>query len=501
MRCRKCDYQLWNLASRTCPECGDPFAPSGYTFRNGAVEFHCPHCRQTYFGTGDRGQLEPTAFACVGCGRDVTNDEMVLTPADGVVPDSAVEDQLPWLRRRQAGFWKSWWRTALMGAINPIKLARSTPPDAAVGPAWRFASFNHLLVFVTGGSLYILFFALMMGFSLAAGGGGGGLSFGMLLAMIAMLIGVFIAFYVIALVFLAVWIAITHLLLRITGGAPHPMRATAVSILYTSGAYLTNLIPCVNNISWLWWPVTAGITLSRIQGVAMWRGITAALVTPVLTIATFIALYVWFMMWALTIQSTAMSAVVRTADTRVALGRVHAALSAEALGVDAPPVHALSLLASDWMDASAVVHPATLTSTHDIPAGDSDLADFLALSQSEQAELAAAAAGDLPDDVIAHRLGDLVLTYHGIDLRSDQKLWTAIISPDPDANPGSEGIDGVITVLSASGQTETIDVGDFPERLAEQNERRAKSGLAPLPHPYDVRHALPAAARSIAPPP
>lgn len=27
MRCKRCDYPLWNLRDRKCPECGKPFAP------------------------------------------------------------------------------------------------------------------------------------------------------------------------------------------------------------------------------------------------------------------------------------------------------------------------------------------------------------------------------------------------------------------------------------------------------------------------------------------
>lgn len=30
MRCKTCNYRLWNLAGRTCPECGTGFRPSGF---------------------------------------------------------------------------------------------------------------------------------------------------------------------------------------------------------------------------------------------------------------------------------------------------------------------------------------------------------------------------------------------------------------------------------------------------------------------------------------
>ena len=30
MRCKTCDYPLWNLTTRVCPECGTPFLPSQF---------------------------------------------------------------------------------------------------------------------------------------------------------------------------------------------------------------------------------------------------------------------------------------------------------------------------------------------------------------------------------------------------------------------------------------------------------------------------------------
>ncbi len=495
MRCRQCDYQLWNLPPGPCPECGEPFLPSDFTLRRGAVQFLCPHCKQAYYGSDPKGHLDPRAFDCVSCGKHIGMDWMTLRPAEGVDPDSVVLDRQPWIDRKQIGFWRGWWRTTFMGMFNPVKLARCTPPDAGLGAAWKFAAFNHLLVFGIGGGLYTLFMLLMMLLSFAGGGGGGGgMNTAIMLGTLAIMVAFFGVFYGVALLFVAIWIGITHLFLKITGGAPRPMHATALSILYTSGAYVTNLIPCVNNISWLWWPIVAGITLKDLQGVAAWRAVTATLITPVLTVVAFVAAYAAFVAWAMSLAGAGMNTSFSAIQTQVALTRVHAALMADGLGVDDPTVHALTLVADGRITASEVIHPSSLTSIFDVPVADGDLSDFQAMPPAEQLAIAQAAADALPDDVTAHRLGDLVLTYHGMDFRSDQRLWVAIISPDPDANPGAEGIDGNIWVLDASGATEPIPVEDFDQALAEQNERRAKSKLAPLPHPYDIRHAEPAVA-------
>jgi hypothetical protein len=43
-----------------------------------------------------------------------------------------------------------------------------------------------------------------------------------------------------------------------------------------------------------------------------------------------------------------------------------------------------------------------------------------------------AAADALPVNIVAHRLADLVFTYHGIDLtNADPNLWIVITSHDP----------------------------------------------------------------------
>ena len=73
MRCKTCDYQLWNLRSRQCPECGTAFRVSDYDFVPNSVQFCCPHCNQIYYGTSARGQLVPPAFTCVSCNKTGTD--------------------------------------------------------------------------------------------------------------------------------------------------------------------------------------------------------------------------------------------------------------------------------------------------------------------------------------------------------------------------------------------------------------------------------------------
>ncbi len=84
MRCTSCDYALWNLKTRRCPECGRAFRPGDYEFVPNSVQFCCPHCNQAYYGTGPKGHLVPEEFDCVRCSRRIGMDEMALLPAEGV---------------------------------------------------------------------------------------------------------------------------------------------------------------------------------------------------------------------------------------------------------------------------------------------------------------------------------------------------------------------------------------------------------------------------------
>jgi len=136
MRCKKCDYRLWNLPSRRCPECGTPFRPSEFEFVPNSVRFCCPHCSQAYFGTSPKGHLIPsTAFTCVACGRPVHMDDMVLQPAEGFSEEQTVPRHVPWLERDRHGFWRAWFRTIGMAMVAPGQLMQSLPryPNAPMG--------------------------------------------------------------------------------------------------------------------------------------------------------------------------------------------------------------------------------------------------------------------------------------------------------------------------------------------------------------------------------
>ena len=97
MKCRTCDYPLWNIAPGPCPECGSVFDPSEFEFPVGRVRFCCPHCDQAYFGDGDGGHLVPSAFECVGCGRSIDESECTVRPVEGYDEADLEVASVPWL--------------------------------------------------------------------------------------------------------------------------------------------------------------------------------------------------------------------------------------------------------------------------------------------------------------------------------------------------------------------------------------------------------------------
>ena len=111
MRCKSCDYPLWQLTDRLCPECGTPFLPSEHEFILNSVRFCCPHCEQPYYGTGEKGHLVPRTFACVKCAKFIDMDQMVLLPTEGVTERQTQVTVVPWVERRDRGWFAAFFVT------------------------------------------------------------------------------------------------------------------------------------------------------------------------------------------------------------------------------------------------------------------------------------------------------------------------------------------------------------------------------------------------------
>ncbi len=483
MRCKNCDYALWNLKARQCPECGTPFRPGDYQFVPNTVRFCCPQCSQAYYGTGRNGHVEPAEFACVSCGAHVHLDSMVLLPAEGVAEERTRADRMPWLERKTRGSFKAWFATVGQGLITPGRLVRSVPPKSSVGQAWWFAILTTSLFVLTGWTAPPVFIGAMMAM------------FGGRDPTKPMLFGV-IAFLVIEsalLVLLALWGPITHLVLKVTGGSSGGLGRTYQALCYSAGAAAVMAVPIIGVypfgfVPMTWWVVSAVLMVSTAHRLHGGRAALATLAFPVGLLLLGVMAIFGLAFLAVGQARSAGSMFSRQAEVQ--------ALTAEVLGYaraheGLEPGHASLLVTSSNLATANFVMFDSATAEADVPVGETTLDEFAYLGPNRQRMAAEAAAERLPDGVIAHRLGDFVFTYHGLDLNNaDPGLWIVVGSPDPEVNVPS-GVSTPVTVGLAGGSGQAL-FGDFMRKLAAQNALRARFGLPPLPDPATVTHDRPA---------
>ncbi|HRQ72943.1 MAG TPA: hypothetical protein PLU35_07940 [Phycisphaerales bacterium] len=491
MRCKTCDYTLWNLRSRQCPECGSPFKPSDFEFVTNSVRFCCPHCGQDYYGTGESGHLEPRSFDCVRCAAHIDMDEMVLLPTEGVAEERTIPDEMPWLSKSM-GFFSRWWKTVLRGAAQPARIIDLTPPESSAATATWFLVVTHAIIGLLS-VLTIVGFFVLMGLLAGMGGGGPGVGPALMGGALGLLIGV-VASAVGAIVLAWLWIAVSHGLLLVTGGTTHGIGRTAHAILYTCGPMLISAVPCVGMyfgwmIGGVWWCVAATIMVVRGQSVGPVRATLCVIGPPatvtVLGIAAYIALIFGTMSAARTAMVTArgVGAVPETQN-------IAAAIVTFVNAQDRAPGHALELVTDGALSAAMFSSVSTATTTSAIAFETTDLQTFSLMPDAQAKATAARAAASLPAGVVAHRVGDFVFTYHGFDPGdpNNAALWVVIHSPDPASNPVSTP--GAVGL--ANGPATPVPQGMFPTFLQQQNVVRASLGLPPLPDPRTVLTDQPA---------
>ncbi|MDG1360796.1 MAG: hypothetical protein P8P71_10175, partial [Phycisphaerales bacterium] len=250
MRCKKCDYPLWNLSPGACPECGDAFRPGDFEFRIGEVRFCCPHCDQAYYGDTDEGLLDPASFECVGCKASIEQDECIIRPLEG---DDAIESTVaPWFDNTR-GLFKRTIYTAGWAMVRPGDLARGIPRNSGPGAGLVFLLLINVLSLVVG-FLPILF--VIMAVPLWTGGlnAVGGPGFGMAAGVISVFGGLALAASVFGVLLIAL---IGHLILRLTGPVQDGLGRTVSLACFGSGPVLIVAIPCLgpycgSQVSGIW---------------------------------------------------------------------------------------------------------------------------------------------------------------------------------------------------------------------------------------------------------
>lgn len=479
MRCMSCGYPLWNIPSRSCPECGSGFKPSDFDLNPNSVRFVCPHCQQDYYGTDERGHLEPPSFDCVRCHTRIEMDEMILLPARGVkdaMTRGRQPEPNPWLRRREVGGSKAGWKTLGRSLVTPGSLM-SAPPgaQARVPNAALFA----LIIMSVAALLTVAPFALLIGLGPGAPAMGVKGALAVAAAIVGVIAGLLVYFLIAGLV--------GHLVMVITGGAQGGLGRSVEASFYSSGPWVCTWVPCLNLYTFpvgpLWGGVSFGLMLRRAHDSSAVRGVIAGLVPPVLALLVATGVLVGLAMRANS-GFTAARAMVRPTTSVTMTG---SALTTYQL-MGGWPAHGLEMVRDDMIEPGMVMGPGRAPTAVALPG--IDVQTFRAMSSTEVATLTRDAVASLPDDTIAHRVGDLVFTYHGQPTDGTARLgaWTVVWAPHPSgagATPGT-GAGYVAIVTSADGSVQPFLSGAaFQRALQGENVARAGEGLAPLPDLMD----------------
>ena len=488
MNCKTCEYSLWNLTTGKCPECGEPFLPSEFEFKPNAVHFCCPHCEQVYFGTTPTGHLHPSEFDCVQCGEHVSMDEMILRPAEGIRETETQADFNPWLERGRRGRFKSWVATIGRVLIAPGRLIKATPPQSSIWQAWWFAIITLMFpVMVMAIPLGVIAILLVGRMSPSSGGPNPGTFFGIAgIGVAILLVSVVLGSFI----FIGLWGLLIHGLLRLTGPLEQGIGRTYQALCYSAGTSVFNILFFCGGqyVSYIWWIVSATIMIKDGHKVHGGRATFAVLSLPLLFIVTIIVGY-GFLFFSLLSGSGGFGPGFNDRTVGMTTNIITYASANNGSG----PEHAVQFVSDYGLSGMDYVSRQSPSVGADVPVADLTLTDYEGMNAEEKQSASLAVAESMPADVIAHRLGDFVFTYHGIDLnQADPGLWVVILSFDPDVqSSGSSQI--IITVGLADRSTMDLPATTFlTVDLPQQNALRASFGLPPLPDPSTVTYGSPA---------
>lgn len=501
MRCRSCDYPLWNLKTRQCPECGSQFRPSDYEFEPGAVKFLCPHCSFAYEGRSEHGRISPAEFTCVGCGKTVHFDEMCVTPAEGAAQTAPAV--MPWLERRHRGMVGAFFHTVGLALVHPGRLMRGVPLSASTGESLVFALLVMGFALLVGVVLPML---VMSGFMPLGAFGSSGLFYAGY--FVAQGVGVMVSV-------LLIWPMVAHLVLRWTGGCRHSIDRTYQAFGYGAGANLVSAAPCIGPyVGWLWWMVSAILMLREGQRVSGGRATLAVLTFPLL-----VGLVITMLVFVVTHGiSSSMGGMTSGPPGGWGGPAQHTLMLAQqiqqagAMRRSSPPAHCIEFLLGNSQYASQMsmgmlgpgspfCQAGTKTTPADIPVADRTLKDFLAATPSGQFKAASKLLDQQPTNLVADRFGDFIFTFHGArSTLGDTSLWVVVMLPDPDVNGTPQPGDPIYLGMG-DGTVSQSTYGQLPALLQKQNQYRGTLGLPSLPDLITITHSNPAIPAAPASPP
>lgn len=479
MHCRACNYVLWNISARQCPECGTAFKPSEFEFTPGSVRYLCPVCSKGYYGTSEKGHLVPRSFSCVQCGTAIDMDEMILTPAQGVSEDLTRPVELPWLARERRSPLIAALRTCGWALGRPGDVGRALPPSGAAGRAWRF------LVLVQVACWSVQIGAILLLPALVAGGKA---SLGFL---VGWLITVIVMFMLMCCVFVPIWGIVAHFILRSSGTTRGGGDVTFSTICYTGGANLPTAIPFVGYfLGPLWWLISAVFALRESQRVSTGRAALAVLPVPIVTVGILVGGYISLAAWGVGMAVRAAS-MARPPGIAATVGAntvsIHSALADQLVARSDPAADPFRAIADARIPPDAFLVPGSATKAANWGVSGASLAQLPLLTRDEFAlfEERRRALPQATPGVV--RVADaVVLTDAGLYNGTLGNLWAVIMWPDPLSNP-QEDPSMVIHVACADGTTVFFGYQFFDAALAAENSRRAEHSLPPIPHPRTVK--------------
>lgn len=290
MRCRNCDYELWNLAPGRCPECSTLWQFEDFRFRPSAAQFLCPHCEHAYGGNDAAGLPSPRQFTCVSCKNEISLAQMRALPAPGINRDEAMEDQHPWIERARIGRWRAFRQTTRASIVTPTALGAALPLNLSLtGPLIYSAICNSTALTGCVIAPIAVLVIIDAGVSNPTAIGFWSTLSPMLLAGLAFAIGF-------QLLILA-WGRCTHWLLRMSGETARGWRHTSAALLFCSAPMMASAIPCcgvyVAALTSIWMIVAAIPAVVGAQKVSAGRAAFAVLLPSLGLLALIGATLVW----------------------------------------------------------------------------------------------------------------------------------------------------------------------------------------------------------------
>lgn len=485
MFCKVCNYALWNLKERTCPECGTGFAPSQFRFKPNAIRFLCPHCSQQYFGTSRIGHLVPDAFSCVSCHQPITMDQMVLVPAAGIDERHTRARVNPWTDRVGRPKLRDWLKTVALSLFVPGSLMLSTDLST---PRARTLSFAVLTAAIASATSIIMPFMVTAPVLVPLGVNANGIEalaiygLGVLITGLAMYVAV------------PLYAIIAHLILL--GGKPqHGLRVTMHAAALSSGPNVLWGIPAMGFLTgpfgMIWWGISMSIMLRAVHRVRPLRAYIAGLGPPMAVVTLAFAGFIALIIWSFTMGVNAAGQM--SAASAAQISTIQAAL---VQNTQSGERHIGSLILDGAIPQSSVI-ATPFSQTTQIIAGGVDLSQaLLTMTDQERAALAAKLDASLTPDIIAYRIGDLIVIRDIPNPPPTSALWRCALSMEPVANPGfapaAAGPTYTSTAVFAPGSTMGGPTNaSVNPSLVEQNRIRANHGLPPLPPLESITVAAP----------